>query len=109
MCFAFMNSVYLIYLVSYRPMIEQYNFDVFNEFCAILITLVSFAFTNVSDEVDISYFVGGYGFIGLFSFNVAVNFTYILGQTLRTAFLQLRYKLRVLIYKIKHHQKLKYH
>lgn len=105
MTFIIVNVSYLIYTVSYRPLWRQGKFEIFNECCALAISLLILTYTECMDDPDTAYYIGGYGFIGIFSFNVAVNFTFILGETLRSSFLQIRFKLRKL--KSKCRQKVK--
>jgi len=99
--FFIMNLVYLIYVIRYKPLHEQWRFEIFNECTTLLLSALTFVFTDFVDNSYFKYYVGGYSFIILLSLNVSVNLSTILLSSVITAFKQVRQKIRLCIHKRK--------
>jgi hypothetical protein len=96
--FFIMNSAYLIYVISYKPLHEQWHFEIFNESTTLLLTALTFIFTDFVDNPTIKYYFGGYSFILLLSINISINLLSILISCTVSTFKQVRWKIRIFLY-----------
>jgi len=85
MGFLIMNVGYLGYIVRYRPLYSQWRFEVFNEGCTLVLSLIALA--NFTEVPELKYYLCGYTFLGIFCFNIAINLSFILKETSRSIFL----------------------
>ncbi len=80
------NLTYLLYVIRYKPLHDQWRFEIFNECTTLLLSALTLVFTDFVDNSSIKYYCGGYLFIVIFFTNVAVNMLSILGSSAISAF-----------------------
>jgi hypothetical protein len=107
MGFMLLNLFYTLYVVSYRPLHDQWKFEVFNELSTLLLSTILFSFTDTVSEPTFKYYISGYAFIGIFGMNVAINILCILYQAIRTLVKNVRYRVRLCKYQ-REKRRLKY-
>jgi hypothetical protein len=83
MNFILLNSLYLIYILYVRPIIEGLKTEIFNEICSLLCSVMLLIFTDFVDDPEIKFY-SGYVFIGIYIINFLVNFIVILIDAIKT-------------------------
>jgi hypothetical protein len=63
--------------------------------------VILFLYTNLLDDPDLQYYLGGYAFIGVFCLNVSVNLLSIFISGILTAFRSIRYRYLWLRYRLR--------
>lgn len=101
LAFVLSNLAYLIYICRYRPLIEQSPFELFNEMCTLMISILLLLQTQFVADDDIQYYLGGYSFIGIICMNVLVNVLFMVKNAVIGLYKTLRIKLIWGIYKVK--------
>lgn len=76
--FVICNLLYLCYLIGTKPvLIKEEWLEIFNECCTLVISQVMIVYTDYVNGAIIKHYFG-YFFIGVFAFNIIVNFTVII-------------------------------
>jgi hypothetical protein len=85
--FQVLNLTYLSYLLSTKPIHDQYQCEIFNEACTLLLSTLLPCFTAFLPSAELQYRFVGYTFISVFSLNVVANLSLMCYETLRVAYI----------------------